>query len=122
MTQNQNSPDRCNSNPQVPSDSTRDAPNASRPKRNRKRPACYCNLIRIGNLGTDLPVDDTCMSMFLTQIGGVNAINTHLGKAYPSSCRVRENTARTGEVGDHFFHEGVFVSLPQGGGPPRELY
>ena len=108
-TQNQNSPDGCNSNPKVPSDSTRDAPNASRPKRNRKRPARYCNLIRTGNLGTDLPVDDTCMSMFLTQVG-VDSIH----HTYPSSCKVRENTARTEEVGDHFFHEGVTVSLPQG--------
>jgi len=104
MTQNQNSPDRCNSNPRVPSDSTRDTPNASRPQCNRKRPARYCNLIRIGNLDTALPVDDACISM------GADSIH----HTYPGSCKAREYTVRSGEVRDHFFCEGIPVSLPLG--------
>jgi len=106
MAQNQNSPDCCNSNPNVPRDSTRDTPNSSRPKRNRKRPAHYCNRITTDNLAIDLSVDDTCTSM------GADSIH----HTYPGSCKAREHTVRSGEVRDHFFYEGAPVSLPLGEG------
>ena len=70
----------------------------------RDSPARYCNRITIDNLAVDLSVDDACTSM------GTDSIH----HTYPGSCKVRENTVRSGKVRDHFFHEGFPVSLPLG--------
>ena len=101
------------SNNNANGDSSSDSLMPPRPKRKHRRPARYCNLIRStrdgGNLDAGLSVDNDFMSVFLAQAGIESLLQAH-----SNSDRVREITASTEVVGDHFLDTGV---PPLGGVP-----